>query len=106
MAQLRLTFGFDINRQLKEGDTVYFITEEGGTEELGTATSIVERTLTVDITAETVRPDVGAFIVFSPGRNFEEGELTGYESTVVFVNDSTERAELFAVSLEAFESSR
>ena len=106
MAQIRLTFGFDINRNLKIGDTVYFINEEGGTDELGTAFSIVDRTLTVDITAETVRPDVGAFIVFSPGRSFEEGEVTGYENTVVFVNDSTSKAELFAVSGEAFSSSR
>lgn len=106
MAQIRLTFGFDINRNLKVGDTVYFITEDGGTEELGTAFSIVERTLTVDVTAMTVRPDVGAFIVFSPGRTFEEGEVTGYENTVVFVNDSTKKAELFAVSGEYFPSSR
>ena len=106
MAQLELRFGFEINRSLKVGDMVYFINEDGGPEELGTAASIVDRTLVVDVTAETIRPDVGAFILFSPGRSVEASGLIGYEGTCVMVNDSTERAELFAVSSEVFESSR
>ncbi len=106
MAQLSLTFGFEINRSLKVGDMVYFITEAGGTETLGTAASIVERTLVVDVTAETIRPDIGSFILFSPGRSIEASGLIGYEGTCVMVNDSTEKAELFAVSTEVFESSK
>ena len=106
MPQLSLTFGFQITRNLKVGDTVYFVKDDGSPEELGTAASITGNNLVVDITVETVRPDIGSFILFSPGRSVEASGLIGYEGTVVMVNESTSKAELFAVSTEVFNSSR
>ncbi len=102
---LAITFGFDINRNLKVGDNVYYINEAGGTVLLGPAVSIVDRTLTVDVDPSTVRPDVGQFILFVPNRSVESSGLIGFEGTCVMVNDSTKKAELFAVSSEVFISS-
>ncbi len=103
---VRLTFGFNLPSTLSVGDDIFYVNEDGGAELLGPATIVELNELTVDADPTTVRPDIGQFILFAPNRSVEQSGLIGYEGTCVFVNDSTKRAELFAVSAEVFESSR
>ena len=104
----RIDFSFVVPANLKEGDNIFFINDQGGASLLGSLLSIINDGMSIIVDADptTVRPDIGQTILFAPNRSVELSGIIGYEGTCVMVNDSTQRAELFAVSTEVFESSR
>ena len=105
---VRIDFSFQLPSNLKVGDDIFYVNNNGGASLLGSLTTIGADNMSIMVDADptTVRPDVGQFILFAPSRSVEQSGLIGYEGTCVFVNDSTKRAELFAISTEVFESSR
>ena len=51
-------------------------------------------------------PVAGSFIMFSKDKKVNTNDLLGYYAEVKFVNDSTEKIEMFQVSAEIQESSK
>ena len=51
-------------------------------------------------------PPIGAFIMFSKDNKANLNSLLGYYAKIRFTNNSTDKAELFSVGCEVFESSK
>ena len=106
MEELELTFNTKINVSLAPGDTVLF-DDDGTIRTVGTAVSVAEDRLSClinrSLTDET--PTAGSFIFFSKPAETEVSGIIGYEATTTITNNSTDRAELYAVSSEVFQSS-
>ena len=49
---------------------------------------------------------VGAFLLFSKDNQFELSSIVGYYNSIRLKNNSKEKAELFAVSVDVTESSK
>ena len=54
----------------------------------------------------TSPPPLGAYISFAKDKRGNTSSLLGYYASVNFVNNSTEKAELFSVGFEVSESSK
>ena len=106
MEELELTFDTKINISLAPGDTVLF--EQNDTiETIGTTVSVAENRLSclVNRNLFDALPTPGDFIFFSKAAETEVSGIIGYEATTTITNNSTGRAELYAVSSEVFQSS-
>jgi len=87
-------------------DTVYYL-QNSKPIKLGTVVSvpdektsfIINRFLSVAV------PAIDDYIFFSKPAETEVSGIIGYEATTTLVNDSTDRAELYAISSEVFQSS-
>tara|TARA_R110002020_G_scaffold6815_7_gene28908 strand:+ start:288 stop:662 length:375 start_codon:yes stop_codon:yes gene_type:complete len=121
-----ITLGFEgMNISAQIGDTVYYSFQSnnvGGfdkstistTKKLGEIvggnsanTPITENLITVNYNDTVVSPPPhSAFISFAKEKKVNTSSLLGYYADVKFVNDSTEKIELFSVGSEIIESSK
>ena len=124
MATLTLTFSSGLNPNIQVGDTVYYVatttTGTGGfTSNIsgGTSNNVVEigNVLTVNTATNviTINTDLtdnevttSHFILFSKDNAVNMASVVGYYAEVKMRNTSTEKAELYQVSTEMFESSK
>ena len=126
MALATITLGFNgMNTSVQVGDVVYYSYNSnniGGfdhsklttTKKLGEIvggdsvnTAITGNLITVQYDNTIVSPPPsGAFISFAKEKKVNTSSLLGYYADVKFVNDSTEKAELFSIGLEIVESSK
>ena len=77
---------------------------------IGTITSVSTTSVTIEIicniSSDTTPPTTTDFILFAKDNTVNLSGLVGYFGTAKFINDSTEKAELFATSCEITESSK
>ena len=66
----------------------------------------VTTTIPATTTTDTVCDDDRSFIMFSKDNKVNLSSVLGYYASVTLRNDSTERAELFNVGADVFESSK
>lgn len=106
MEELKLTFNIKINVSLAPGDTLLF-EDNGSIKTIGSVVSVAEDRLSclVNRSISNEIPEAGDFIFFSKAAEIEVSGIIGYEATTTITNDSTERAELYAISSEVFQSS-
>ena len=122
MQILTLTFPHPINDSVQVGDFVYYtlltqvgtispfekqdslanVIQLGPIVAFGTGNAIDVMWDDANINA----PGVNDFIMFGKNKTVNTSSLIGYYADVKFVNDSTDKAELFAVGSDIFESSK
>lgn len=106
MEEITLTFNSKINVSLVPGDTVYYL---NGTSivTLGPCTSVADDRLSCNVNRdlEVAAPAAGNYIFFSKPAEAELSGIIGYEATTTITNTSTDRAELYSISSEVFQSS-
>ena len=122
MQILTLTFPFPINDSVQVGDWVYYtplttigtvspfekqdslanVVQLGPIVAFGTGNAIDVMWDDANISA----PAVDDFILFGKNKTVNTSSLIGYYADIKFVNNSTEKAELFAVGSDVFESSK
>ena len=110
-----------VSSSMQVGDFIYFISttslggfdyqEEGGTRYLGeiTAISVSGNTTSISVNCDNTQvtlPLINDFIFFAKDKQVNTSSLLGYYASVNFVNNSTKKAELFAVGSEISESSK
>jgi hypothetical protein len=121
MATVNLEIPFDsINVSAQAGDLVYYTippasgqvggfdsAELSDTRFLGVIYSIEDLKVTVQY-EDTVSspPPLGAFISFAKDKRINTSSLLGYYASVKFVNDSTDKIELFSIGSNISESSK
>ena len=122
MAQTTLNFP-NVNISAQVGDIIYYTTNgssQGGFNQSGLANTILLGPIlsittlgdgTVDITVEyndtlTSPPTQGDFISFAKDKKINTSSLLGYYASINFVNNSTDKIELFSVGSEVVESSK
>ena len=122
MAQTTLNFP-NINISAQVGDIIYYTTNggsQGGFNQAGLANTIMLGPIisittlgdeTVDITVEydnvlTSTPSQGDFISFVKDKRINTSSLLGYYASINFVNNSTDKIELFSVGSDVVESSK
>jgi hypothetical protein len=98
------------NTSLQIGDDAYFVTLDpnGFANEptkIGKITGFTSNSITV-FSLPSPAPAQYDFIMFSKNRAVNNNSLLGYYAEVKLKNDSTEKAELFALSSEVVESSK
>jgi hypothetical protein len=112
MATITLSFD-DMNVSVQVGDIAYYsynISNVGGfnrstlstTKKLGPIVAVNENSITV----EGDTPPANAFISFAKDKKVNTSSLLGYYADIKFVNDSTEKIELFSVGSEIAQSSK
>jgi hypothetical protein len=125
MATITLTFPLDTYPSLQVGDITYYVnptvtngvyvwndTSNFGTDliQIGAVTAIATSsaafTVTCDIPNSVALPTTSSFIFFAKDNAVNCSSLAGYYGSAKFVNDSIERAEMFAASCEINESSK
>jgi len=120
---LKINLKNDINNtSLQIGDTAYFVDSVNTMGEFGEGTNslgsndpkligVITSKNVSSITIENplcglTEPPNDAFIMFQKDNRVNSTSLLGYYAEVELVNDSTEKAELFAVSSEVSWSSK
>ena len=124
---INLTITGTPNISLAVGDTLYYTFIQSGPDdafessdnnegqakivELGTVSGIAPQGSTfVLLINEVPNIDlsqlVGAFLLFSKDNQFELSSIVGYYNSIRLKNNSKEKAELFAVSVDVTESSK
>jgi len=128
---LSLTFDYELNASLQEGDDVYWnsLATSGGflhkgasnvVMHIGTITLLKRSTNTITISSPhtdsfgnplanvipIVVSDMDPFISFSKNNVVNNNDLTGYYTSVKFSNNSKVKAELFSVGSGVSESSK
>ena len=109
-----LNFDYAINSSLQVGDTLYFTPPptHGVTakpKEAGVVTNVLHTSGILSYEPSAIsptQPTQGDYILFSKPIQIDESSLKGYYADVTFVNRSTKKAELFAVSSEIALSSK
>ena len=112
MPTIELTFNEDINVSVQIGDIIYFTVTNlngvhntaGAIVELGYVTAINGNTITVDYIAALPQP--GDFIMFAKDRSVNMSSLLGYFAKFRIKNNSTEKAEMYSISVDVAESSK
>tara|TARA_R100000353_G_scaffold103686_1_gene74967 strand:+ start:121 stop:489 length:369 start_codon:yes stop_codon:yes gene_type:complete len=122
MAIVTLNFNHDItDSNVKVGDVIYYIfytnlsssggfTIDGNIDNVvkfGTVSSLpLPNIVNVNVTENVSPPGKHDYVFFSRDNQVQQRDLIGYFASVKLVNDSTDYAELFQVSLGAVESSK
>ena len=120
MAVLTLTFSAPLNVSCQIGDTAYYVNtaSSGGftvnsnnVTEIGTIKAITggattAPTITIDTNLPNTINTQSYYIFFSKDNSVNLASLKGYFAEIKFVNDSTERAELFSIAMNVEESSK
>ena len=112
MAVITMTFAKNIQDSVQVGDMIYVCIYNssdgtvGSPVELGTCTAVTSTTLSCNIPTGTTRPTTNDFIMFSKDNKVNLSSIAGYYASVTFKNDSTDKAELFNVGTDVFESSK
>ena len=70
------------------------------------AVNFPQKTITCDVPNSTVLPTNEDFLFFSKDNRANMASLLGYYAEVEVKNNSTEKAEIFAMGSEIFESSK
>ena len=70
------------------------------------AVNFIQKTITCDVANSTVLPTTNDFIFFGKDNRANMTSLLGYYAEVEVKNNSTEKAEIFAMGSEIFESSK
>jgi len=114
----------NINISTQVGDIIYYTpydgNPQGGFNQAGLANTIMLGSIisittlgdgTVDVTVEydnvtSSPPSQGDFISFVKDKRVNTSSLLGYYASVNFVNDSTDKIELFSVGSDVTESSK
>ena len=114
----------NINISVQVGDIIYYTpfngSSQGGFNQAGLANTIMLGPIisittlgdgTVDITVEydnilTSPPSQGDFISFVKDKRINTSSLLGYYASINFVNNSTDKIELFSVGSDVVESSK
>jgi hypothetical protein len=113
----------NINISAQVGDIIYYTTNgnfQGGFNQSGLANTIMLGPIvsittlgdgTIDITVQydpafTSPPAQGDFISFAKDKRINTSSLLGYYASVNFVNNSTDKIELFSVGSDVVESSK
>jgi len=106
MEEIELSFDIKINVSLAPGDTVYYL-QNSKPIKLGTVVSVPEEKtfFIMNKLLSVPAPSPNDYIFFSKPAETEVSGIIGYEATTTLVNDSTDRAELYAISSEVFQSS-
>lgn len=117
--EITLKFEHPLNHSLQVGDTVWYtdLSPNGGYDTSATATKLgrVEEVsdqyqaheIKVSNNVLTFAPALGnKYIMFSKDNRANLTSLLGYYAEAKFENDSTEKAELFAVNSEIVPSSK
>ena len=71
-----------------------------------TAVNYAAKQITCDVASNTVLPASNDFLFFSKDNRANMTSLLGYYAEVEVQNNSTEKAEIFAMGSEIFESSK
>jgi hypothetical protein len=119
MANITLTFAAPLNESCQVGDTAYAVatTPSGGFEKgedlqlIGQIRQITNPTSnTPTIRCETSLANASAvhnnFILFRKDERVNMSSILGYYAETKFICDDLDKAELFAVSLDTFDSSK
>jgi hypothetical protein len=110
MDQITLIFTNPINVSVQIGDTAYYTNDVNGDAiiKIGIITDINHgnNSISCEINAFTVRPTGTSFILFSKTNAANTSALKGYFAKIKFVDNSTNKSELFSVGSEIFASSK
>ena len=125
MAIVNITLNFpNINISVQVGDIIYYTpfngNPQGGFNQAGLANTvmlgpIINITTLADGTTDvlvkyddttTSPPSLGDFISFVKDKKVNTSSLLGYYASINFVNNSTDKIELFSVGSEVVESSK
>lgn len=115
MATITMNFTQPLNESLQVGDTCYYISEAplGGFDVSNTAVTEIGLVILVDpvqyvvkCTTNVPAPPNGAFIFFSKDNKANMSSLLGYYAQLHIRNNSTSRAEMFAIGVDYHESSK
>ena len=122
MPSITVNFSNELNESVQLGDILYYVNpasenmqgqpspilHSNNIVEVGEITAINYATsvITADIANSTALPTSNSFFLFSKDNRVNMASLLGYYAEVELTNNSTEKAELFSVGSEAFESSK
>lgn len=110
MDSITLTFPQSLNVSIQIGDTTYYSNDINGVDiqVMGLITAIDRalNTITTEIGANTIRPTLTSFILFSKTASVNTNGLKGYYAEMQFKNDSVDYAELFSVGSDILVSSK
>ena len=118
MPIVTISFTFPtVNVSAQVGDIAYYShsgTTTGGfnntalsnTVMLGPILSIVGNVVTVQYDNALSNPQAGDYISFAKDKKANTSSLLGYFASVHFVNNATDKAELFSIGSEVSESSK
>ena len=99
------------NNSLQIGDEAYYVTLSAGysssdPKPLGKITAINSNYIEIDNPVSGNTLGVDDFVMFSKNKEVNNNSLLGYYAEVKLKNNSTEKAELFALGSEVLESSK
>lgn len=110
MDTITLIFPNPINVSVQVGDTAYYTNDINGDAiiKIGIITDINHgnNSISCEIDPNTDRPTATSFILFSKTNAANTSALKGYFAKIKFVDDSTNKSELFSVGSEIFVSSK
>jgi hypothetical protein len=110
-----------VNFSMQAGDFIYFISgfslggfdyqDESNIRFLGeiSVISVIGNISIITVLYDSTQvslPNVGDFIFFAKDKQVNTSSLLGYYASVNFVNNSTKKAELFAIGSEVVQSSK
>ena len=111
--------GEEINTSLQIGDTLHYCStllddsfdvNNGDIRTIGTVSNIKLGDGIVSVQCNLVPgnqvPNISQFIMFSKDNKVNMSTPIGYYARAKFVNDSTEKSEIFATACEVYESSK
>lgn len=120
MPILNITLTFNsVNTSAQVGDVIYYTpppaTSTGGfdsaplvgTQFLGSIVAINGNAIVVEYNSPAqTAPPAGAYISFVKDKRVNTSSLLGYYADVKFINNSTDKAELFSIGSEVSQSSK
>ena len=111
--------GGEINTSLQIGDTLHYCStllddsfnvNDGGIRTIGTVSKLKFSKDAVIVECNLIPgnqvPNISQFIMFSKDNKVNMSTPLGYYARVKFVNNSTEKSEIFATACEIYESSK
>ena len=117
-----ITFPNPINVSVQVGDTAYYMansqalgthihSDQSDIVQIGEIIAIDQATNTITCfwnpnPTSALPPLVGTFIMFSKDNKVNLSSMLGYYAEIKFKNNSPNKAELFSVGCEVFESSK
>ena len=112
MPQIQIDFPNVLNVSVQIGDIAYFsnTTGVGGFDtntslaEIGEVVAIGDSSITCEVTG--TQPAIGDFIMFAKDTRANKSSLLGYFAEFKIINDSTDKAEIYSIATDVFESSK
>ena len=104
MSQITLNTNFTKNASLQVGDVIYY-DDSGTIKRIGPIDTINDASIVCTIDGDATGLTSSSFIFFGKDNQINISGIIGYYAEVVFKNESTSEAEIFAVNSEVFISS-